>query len=175
MMGEATFTFQVDEALKAEFTRAAKADDRTGAQLLRDFMRDYVRKREEGAAYDSWFIAEVEKGSVPPRNPFLRGKPLHYYWLPHLVTAAEYRMASRGTTLEQVLLVNSVALGLAFILFLYGFVRHWVDSAGASAAAVCAALVFTSFEGLERLIVVWRTGAPFDIAFHEAGVRSFSS
>ena len=61
-MGEATFTFRVDAALKAEFTRAAKADDRTGAQLLRDFMRDYVRKREEGAAYDSWFIAEVEKG-----------------------------------------------------------------------------------------------------------------
>lgn len=129
----------------------------------------------QGVAYRAYFtadmvwrmavVAEVEKGSVPPRNPFLRGKPLHYYWLPHLATAAEYRMAGRGTTLEQVLLVNSVALGLAFVLFLYGFVRHWVDSPGASAAAVCAALVFTSFEGLERLIVVWRTGAPFDIAF----------
>ena len=42
-MGEATFTFRVDEALKAEFAQAAKADDRTAAQLLRDFMRDYVR------------------------------------------------------------------------------------------------------------------------------------
>ena len=61
-MGEATFTFRVDEALKAEFTQAAKESDRTGAQLLRDFMREYVRKREEDAAYDAWFIAEVEKG-----------------------------------------------------------------------------------------------------------------
>ena len=69
-------------------------------------------------------------------------------------------MVERRASLEQVLLVNSVALGLAFVLFLYGFIRHWVDSAGASAAAVCAALVFTSFEGLERVIVVWRSGAP---------------
>ena len=61
-MGEATFTFRVDEALKAEFTQAAKESDRTGAQLLRDFMREYVRKREEDAAYDAWFIAEVERG-----------------------------------------------------------------------------------------------------------------
>jgi predicted transcriptional regulator len=61
-MGEATFTFRVDEALKAEFAQAAKESDRTGAQLLRDFMREYVRKREEDAAYDAWFIAEVEKG-----------------------------------------------------------------------------------------------------------------
>ena len=62
IMGEATFTFRVDEALKAEFAEAAKADDRTAAQLLRDFMRDYVRKREDDAAYDAWFIAEVEAG-----------------------------------------------------------------------------------------------------------------
>lgn len=34
-MREATFTFRVDEALKSEFTTAAKASDRTGAQLLR--------------------------------------------------------------------------------------------------------------------------------------------
>ncbi len=130
---------------------------------------------DNGVAYRAYFtadmvwrmavVAEVAKGSVPPRNPFLRGKALHYYWLPHLATAVEYRMVERQASLEQVLLVNSVALGLAFVLFLYGFIRHWVDSAGASAAAVCAALVFTSFEGLERVIVVWRSGAPFDIAF----------
>ena len=130
---------------------------------------------DNGVAYRAYFtadmvwrmavVAEIAKGSVPPRNPFLRGKALHYYWLPHLVTAVEYRMVERRASLEQVLLVNSVALGLAFVLFLYGFIRHWVDSAGASAAAVCAALVFTSFEGLERVLVVWRTGAPFDIAF----------
>jgi predicted transcriptional regulator len=63
-MGEATFTFRVDEALKAEFTQAAKESDRTAAEVLRDLMRDYVRGREEREAYDAWFIAEVEKGIV---------------------------------------------------------------------------------------------------------------
>ena len=61
-MAEATFTFRVDEELKARFTEAAKAHDRTGAQLLRDFMRDYVRRREEEAEYDTWFRRQVEAG-----------------------------------------------------------------------------------------------------------------
>jgi hypothetical protein len=121
-----------------------------------------------GRAYRAYFtadmiwrmavVAEVEKGAVPPRNPFLRGQALHYYWLPHLPAAVEYRHAPAGVSLEQVLLVNSVVLGLAFVLFLYGFVRHWVSSAGAAAAAVVGTLVFTSFEGLERIWVLWRSG-----------------
>jgi len=43
-MNEATFTFRVDEDLTDEFTNAAKGWDRTGAQLLRDFMRDFVKQ-----------------------------------------------------------------------------------------------------------------------------------
>ena len=61
-MSDATFTFRVDDALKAEFSQAAKAHDRTGAQLLRDFMRDYVRQQQEEAAHDAWFHREVQAG-----------------------------------------------------------------------------------------------------------------
>ena len=46
-MTDATFTFRVDESLKADFTAAARGLDRTGAQLLRDFMRDFVRQQQE--------------------------------------------------------------------------------------------------------------------------------
>lgn len=59
-MSEATFTFRVEDTLKAEFASAAKASDRTGAQLLRDYMRDYVRKQQEEAEYDAWFRAKVK-------------------------------------------------------------------------------------------------------------------
>ena len=59
-MAETTFTFQVDEGLKDAFAEAAKGSDRTGAELLRDFMRDYVRDQVEAAAYDRWFRREVE-------------------------------------------------------------------------------------------------------------------
>ncbi len=61
-MTEATFTFRVDEDLKSEFAAAAKARDRSGAQLLRDFMRDFVRREQDAAAHDAWFRQQVERG-----------------------------------------------------------------------------------------------------------------
>ena len=59
-MSEATFTFRVDEALKAEFSAAAKARDRSGAQIIRDFMREFVQ--QEAAAHDVWFRRQVGIG-----------------------------------------------------------------------------------------------------------------
>lgn len=61
-MGEATFTFRVDERLKDAFSSAAKARDRTGAQLLRDFMRDFVKQQQEAAEHDTWFRRQVQVG-----------------------------------------------------------------------------------------------------------------
>jgi predicted transcriptional regulator len=61
-MSDATFTFRVDEALKSEFADAAKSRDRTGAQLLRDFMRDFVRQQQEAAEHDAWFSRQVQVG-----------------------------------------------------------------------------------------------------------------
>lgn len=61
-MREATFTFRVDEVLKNEFATAAKTCDRTGAQLLRDFMRDFVRQQQEVAEHDAWFRRQVQIG-----------------------------------------------------------------------------------------------------------------
>ena len=61
-MSEATFTFRVDESLKDQFTTAAKDRDRTGAQLLRDFMRDFVKQQQEVAEHDAWFRHQVQIG-----------------------------------------------------------------------------------------------------------------
>ena len=61
-MSEATFTFRVDVDLKKQFSRAAKGRDRTGAQLLRDFMRDFVRQQQEIEVHDQWFRREVQLG-----------------------------------------------------------------------------------------------------------------
>jgi len=61
-MSETTFTFRVDEALKTEFSTAAKARDRSGAQLLRDFMREFVQQQQEAAAHDAWFRRQVQIG-----------------------------------------------------------------------------------------------------------------
>jgi predicted transcriptional regulator len=61
-MTEATFTFRVEESLKQEFSSFAKDIDRSGAQLLRDFMRDFVKQQQEAASYDAWFQKQVEIG-----------------------------------------------------------------------------------------------------------------
>ncbi|WP_298610213.1 hypothetical protein [uncultured Thiobacillus sp.] len=61
-MSEATFTFRVDESLKTEFSAAAKNRDRNAAQLLRDFMREFVQQQQEAAAHDAWFRRQVQIG-----------------------------------------------------------------------------------------------------------------
>ena len=61
-MSEATFTFRVDEQLKSQFSTAAKNRDRSGAQLLRDFMRDFVNRQQEAADHEAWFAREVQTG-----------------------------------------------------------------------------------------------------------------
>ena len=61
-MTEATFTFRVDESLKQEFSNFAKDIDRSGAQLLRDFMRDFVKQQQEAASYDAWYQKQVKIG-----------------------------------------------------------------------------------------------------------------
>jgi predicted transcriptional regulator len=64
-MPETTFTFRVDQELKKAFTEAARARDRPGSQLLRDFMRVYVERAE----HDAWFRAEVEQSLKEADDP----------------------------------------------------------------------------------------------------------
>ena len=61
-MPQTTFTFRVDDELKAAFAESAKDQDRTSAQFLRVLMREAVRRQKEAYAHDSWFRGEVEQG-----------------------------------------------------------------------------------------------------------------
>ncbi len=60
-MSDSTFTFRVDSELKSRFTELARARDRSGAQLLRDFMRQTVQHKEP-AEHDAWFRRQVQSG-----------------------------------------------------------------------------------------------------------------
>src|SRR5271154_6430229 len=55
---ETSFNLRIDPALKAAFTAATEAEDKPAAQVLRDFMRAYVRQRERRA-----FEAEARRQS----------------------------------------------------------------------------------------------------------------
>ncbi len=67
-MPETTFTFRVEDGLKAAFSDAAKQQDRTAAQLLRDFMRTYVAEVQDDAEYDAWFRRKVAAGEKAYRE-----------------------------------------------------------------------------------------------------------
>ncbi len=83
-MAGTNFTFRVDEDLKAEFARAARANDRPASILLRDFMRDYVNRNREKSEHDTWFRAEVEQGLREADDPATK-------WIPHEQVVAETR------------------------------------------------------------------------------------
>lgn len=123
----------------------------------------------EGRAYRAYFtadvvwtmavVAEVSKGDMPPRNQFLRPAPLHYYWTSHLLSAVEHRHLPE-IRLERLVLLNGAGFGLIFVAFLYLFARQLTSAAPLAAAGVTAAILFTSFEGLERLVHIWQSGMP---------------
>lgn len=56
---ETSFNLRIDPALKAAFTKATEADDKPAAQVVRDFMRAYVKQRERRA-----FEAQARRDSL---------------------------------------------------------------------------------------------------------------
>ena len=42
------FTIRVEKSLRDAFIVAAQANDRSGSLLIRDFMREYLRKNAQG-------------------------------------------------------------------------------------------------------------------------------
>ena len=67
-MSETTFTFRVDAGLNDAFATAAKKQDRTVAQLLRDFMRCYIADVGKKPGYDEWFRSKAEEGEKAYRE-----------------------------------------------------------------------------------------------------------
>jgi hypothetical protein len=134
---------------------------------------DHVREPvADGDAYRAYFTAdfiwamtvtgELAKGEVPPVNPFLRGdETLHYYWMAHFLSAALYRNVGKwGITAEQVILINGLAFGLAFVAFFYALARIAGTSPGFAALAVIAGFLANSYEGVNRLWLLYERGAP---------------
>jgi predicted transcriptional regulator len=68
-MADTTFTFRVDEELKAAFAEVAAAQERTAAQLLRVLMREAVRRWHETQEHDAWFRGEVEQALREVADP----------------------------------------------------------------------------------------------------------
>lgn len=138
---------------------------------------DHVREPvADGEAYRAYFTAdfvwamtvtsELSKGEVPPVNPFLRGgaETLHYYWMAHFLSGVLYRNVSPwGVLAEQVILVDGIAFGLIFVAFFYGLARWAGASPGFAALAVVVGFCANSYEAFNRIWLLWRDGASFEV------------
>jgi predicted transcriptional regulator len=69
MPKEAMFSLKLDAALHEAFMAEAQAVDRPASQIVREFMREFVEKRQKDRDYDAWFRAEVEAGLREADDP----------------------------------------------------------------------------------------------------------
>ena len=69
MTKEAVFSLKLEPELRADFMAEAEAADRPASQVVREFMRDYVRQQRAARAHEEWFRAEVERGLAELEDP----------------------------------------------------------------------------------------------------------
>ena len=127
-------------------------------------VRDAQRNRYYRAYFTADFVwhmaltAELGRFSMPPRNPFLQHRPIHYYWTYFLVPAA---VATTGPPVlrdvERCLQLNAFFNGLLLIAALFISVRAALPSSSGAAASVAVgasvalALVASSAEAWDWL------------------------
>lgn len=91
-MADRTFTFRVDDDLRAAFSAVAGAQERTAAQLLRVLMRDAVQRWQESQEHGAWFRGEVQEALREADDP-------HRDRLPHDQARSSWRQ--QRTELER--------------------------------------------------------------------------
>lgn len=69
MSKDAMFTLKLEPELRQEFMAEAAAADRPASQIVREFMRDFVRQQRATREHDAWFRAEVERGMREADDP----------------------------------------------------------------------------------------------------------
>jgi predicted transcriptional regulator len=62
MSKEAVFTMKLEPELRDEFMAEAQALDRPASQVVRDLMREFVRRQREAREHDAFVRRKVEAG-----------------------------------------------------------------------------------------------------------------
>ena len=107
--------------------------------------------------------AELARFSSPPRNPYLAGRSLHYYWayflLPAVVTGAGPAHA-QSPPIETYLAINALCTGVLFISVIFLAAWSAMPRPVTAAAATGLALLAASAEGLYAAVDLLRRGHP---------------
>ncbi|MFP5226465.1 MAG: antitoxin of toxin-antitoxin stability system [Acidobacteriota bacterium] len=71
MAKESVFTVKLETELRDAFVAEAAAMHQPASQLVREFMREFIRSRKEEREHDAWFRREVEK-ALKDKRPGIR-------------------------------------------------------------------------------------------------------
>ena len=74
MTKEAVFTMKLEPELRDEFMAEAQAMDRPASQVVRDLLREFVRRQREAREYDAFVRRKVEAGRKDMRAGRGRGQ-----------------------------------------------------------------------------------------------------
>jgi predicted transcriptional regulator len=67
MSKEAVFTMKLEPELRAEFMAEAEASHRSASQILRELMREFVKRQRESREYDEFLRGKIEAGRASMR------------------------------------------------------------------------------------------------------------
>ncbi|XAH23105.1 antitoxin of toxin-antitoxin stability system [Xylophilus sp. GW821-FHT01B05] len=67
MSKEAVFTMKLEPELRADFMAEAEAAHRPASQVLRELMREFIKRQREAREYDEFLDRKVEAGRVAMR------------------------------------------------------------------------------------------------------------
>ena len=67
MSKQAVFTMKLEPELRDEFMAEAEAAHRPASQVMRELMREYVRRQREAREYDAYLRTKVEAGRTSMR------------------------------------------------------------------------------------------------------------
>jgi hypothetical protein len=126
------------------------ARDPDGTRLYRAyFTADFI--------WHMGLTAELAKGDMPPRNPYLRGERLHYYWTYFLPPAAAVRAAPRFPVADA-LKVTALFASFLFVASIFALVWTAVPRGSLVFVATAFGLLSASLEGTYALFDLWQRG-----------------
>ena len=103
-----------------------------------------------------WHMAltsELRRFEMPPVNPYLESKPLHYYWTYFLVPAAITGAGPKAVrSVEDALKTNAIATAFVLAASFYALAATAVRRRVAAALAVALVVLASSAEGLALII-----------------------
>lgn len=109
------------------------------------FNRDFLRNVAFGAS--------LSQGEIPPANPYFKGETLHYYWFQMVFPAQVYRLSGRSVVLEDIFLLSTLLVDIAFVFVFVHFLRRFVRRVPALVLVVGLAFAAESYQALFKAVL----------------------